>query len=219
MKQQFVARFLEKFGDGDQRDQEYTDHAVNFNELHETKLKPFSIFIFEKAAYLYDRRAVKTYDKNDRPIIRYLRHDIVSPDTPASKMQMKFDWSKIDPKSKEKIAKILKIDENGKDFLVVKPLQEQSISIPLVNGKEINADLFYEVLVRGEAKNVIAASQKEPTPLDRTSLIMGLGTGAAAGALAIVMVVIGDPHLFFPNGLSAKGMIEAGLNIARMIIH
>lgn len=72
MVQQFRARFKIKLGvDGESRDQEYKDVLVSYDKLAETKLKPANTFAFRKGSYLYDKTAIKDYDKNGRPILRY----------------------------------------------------------------------------------------------------------------------------------------------------
>ena len=72
MGQQFRARFKIKLGvDGEERDQEYRDVLVNYDKLTETKLKPANTFQFKKGSYLYDKTAIKDYDRNGKPILRY----------------------------------------------------------------------------------------------------------------------------------------------------
>lgn len=72
MVQQFRARFKIKLGiDGESRDQEYKDVLINYDKLVETKLKPANTFVFKKGSYLYDKTAIKDYDRNGRPILRY----------------------------------------------------------------------------------------------------------------------------------------------------
>ena len=72
MVQQFRARFKIKLGvDGESRDQEYRDVLINYDKLVETKLKPANTFVFKKGSYLYDKTAIKDYDRNGRPILRY----------------------------------------------------------------------------------------------------------------------------------------------------
>lgn len=90
------------------------------------------------------------------------------------------------------------------------PIVDQGI-LPNYKGKQIWSEIVNKIFDRGEMTSAIRSSQQEPQKFDRTSLILGSLLGLCAGALLISMIVLADPHLFFPYGLPAlpvKGVIH-----------
>ena len=128
---EFRAEFKRKyaFGEGAQV-RRYKEVNVNFGKLKEGKLKAENTFEFEKSSYLFNPAAVREYDQDGRPIIKYF----IGNENP--------------------------IEELG-DFEVQ------------IDGKVVGAGLMYQTMDRGEMKEVIASTQKEPGKFDWFTLIIG----------------------------------------------
>ena len=164
---EFRARFKVKLENG-KVDIEHEDIIVKTSELKEKETKEGvkleNVFGYDGGDYVFNSSAVRSFDKEGRPIVEYYLGNSL-------------------------------------------PIEDPSITPKNDKGKIVNAALFRDIFRRGKMISTLKSSQKEPEKFDRTALILGGLVGVFAGVMIALMLVLGDPHMFFPYGLPAKALI------------
>lgn len=172
----FRARFMQRFGK--KNDWEIKDVMISYEELKERGLKPPNVFIYKKGNYLYNPEAIRKYDSNGYPILKYYLDNVL----PI------IEGKKTRPYQ-------ITIDKQ----IINVPVLEEEYDIPKESGIEQNAQLFDKTFTRGEMKETIAASQKEPQKWDWLTLVIGIGMGVAIG---IIIGIVIYPYMF-PHAMAA----------------
>lgn len=188
----FHARFKRRIGG---ESWEYKDVLVSYELLKERgKLKPPNTFTFEKQDYIFVKDIVRDKDKNGRAIITYYEGNPMPLFEPPLK-------------NVEFLVKDYLEEDNGEIKLqdAYKNIEKEfSVKDAIGNWIRMSARVLNETFKRGEMKNIIASSQKEPQKWDWMTMVIGVCLGVAVGVIIGILIY---PQ-FIHQATSSTAMID-----------